>query len=89
MLELPLRFVFIKAATAPSLESASIVTTISGEFVVKTATISLETTPTPLRNSANRLTSQILLLVDCNFQARCRKPTHFEFPISPRLSFKP
>ena len=36
--DVPLRLVFIRAATAPNLERAYIVKTISGEFVVKTAT---------------------------------------------------
>lgn len=54
---IPRRFVFIKPATAPNLESARIVTTISGELVVKTAMISLHWTPFSDKKAARRCIS--------------------------------
>jgi hypothetical protein len=56
--KVPRRLVFINAETAPSFDNARIVTTISGELVVKMAMKSPFEIPSLLNNAANRLTSK-------------------------------
>lgn len=85
---LPLRFVFMRAAIAPNLETASRAMIISGELVVNNATKSLDLTPSLARTRAKRLASTVELvneIMDCHLQER----TNLQLPITPCAALKP
>lgn len=61
------------AATAPSFDSAYKVTTISGEFVVKTPTISPVLISRACSKAANRSTTESLLVSCQNLRGKDRE----------------